>query len=184
MNRFLEWLQGTSLAVAVAEDWFPAVESLHVIAMAMVAGTIFIVDTRLVGLTSTKLPFTYVSHRLLPWTWGAFAFAVVTGTLMFMGNAVNYYGNGPFRVKMVLLVLHVQAHQHEQHHLHGNGPFRVKMVLLVLVGLNMLVFQLATFRGVAAWDSERPPPAARVAGLTSIGLWACVIGFGRWIGFV
>ena len=157
MNRFLEWLQGTSLAVAVAEDWFPAVESLHVIAMAMVAGTIFIVDTRLVGLTSTKLPFTYVSHRLLPWTWGAFAFAVVTGTLMFMGNAVNYY---------------------------GNGPFRVKMVLLMFAGLNMLVFQLATFRGVAAWDSGRPPPAARVAGLTSIGLWACVIGFGRWIGFV
>jgi hypothetical protein len=157
VSHFLEWLQGTPLAVAVAEDWFPAVESLHVIAMAMVAGTIFIVDTRLIGLTSTRLPFTYVSHRLLPWTWGAFAGAVATGALMFIGSAINYY---------------------------GNTPFRVKMVLLVLAGLNMLVFQLVTFRGVAAWDSGRPPAAARAAGLLSVALWGGVIGFGRWIGFV
>jgi hypothetical protein len=157
VSSFLEWLQGTSLAVAIAEDWFPAVESLHVIAMAMVAGTIFIVDTRLVGLTSTSLPFTYVSHRLLPWTWGAFVFAVITGALMFIGNATTYY---------------------------ANTPFRVKMVLLLLAGLNMLVFQLVTFRGVAAWDAGHPPPAARTAGVFSIVLWCSVIGFGRWIGFV
>jgi hypothetical protein len=155
--EFLEWLQGTPLAVSISEDWFPLVESLHVITMAIVAGTIFIVDTRLIGLTSTRLPFTYVSDRLLPWTWGAFACSVVTGTLMFIGNATGYY---------------------------ENTPFRVKMVLLMLAGLNMLFFQTVTFRGVAAWDSERPPSAARIAGIISIGLWCAVIGFGRWIGFV
>jgi hypothetical protein len=154
--EFLEWLQGTPLAVLVAESWFPLVESLHVMTMALVAGTIFIVDSRLIGVTSTKLPFSYVSDRLLPWTWGAFACAVVTGVLMFMGNAVTYY---------------------------ENTPFRVKMVLLVLAGLNMLFFQVVTFRGVAAWDSDRPPLAARTAGMISIGLWCGVIGFGRWIGF-
>jgi hypothetical protein len=54
----------------------------------------------------------------------------------------------------------------------------------VLAGLNMLVFQLVTFRGVATWDADRPPPAARAAGTLSIVLWCSVIGFGRWIGFV
>ena len=156
MEHFLEWLQMTPLAVAVAESWFPLVESIHVITMAIVAGTIFIVDTRLIGLTSLRLPFTYVSRRLLPWTWTAFACSVVTGTLMFMGNATNYY---------------------------GNGPFRVKMLLLVLAGLNMVFFQAVTFRGVASWDSGRPPAMARAAGIVSIGLWCSVIGFGRWIGF-
>jgi hypothetical protein len=156
MIEFLEWLQGTSLAQAVSEDWFPLIESFHVMTMALVAGTIFIVDTRLIGLTSAKLPFTYVSDRLLPWTWGAFACSVVTGTLMFIGNATHYY---------------------------ENTPFRVKMALMVLAGLNMLFFQLVTFRGVARWDSARPPSAARLAGLLSIGLWCGVIGFGRWIGF-
>src|SRR6187431_517521 len=109
--------------MAVGETWFPFIESLHVIAMALVTGTIFIVDTRLLGFTSTKLPFTYVSDRLLPWTWGAFACAVVTGTLMFVGNPGAYY---------------------------ANIPFRVKLVLLVIAGLNMLFFQLVTFRSVAS----------------------------------
>jgi hypothetical protein len=154
---FLEWLQGTPLALSISEEWFPLVESFHVITIAIVAGTIFIVDTRLLGMTSSRLAFTYVSDRMLPWTWAAFACAVITGTLMFIGNAVNYY---------------------------DNVPFRVKMVLLVLAGLNMLFFQLVTFRGVAAWDSARPPVAARAAGLISISLWCSVIGFGRWIGFV
>ena len=156
MEQFLEWVQRTPIAVAVAESWFPLVESIHVITMAIVAGTIFIVDTRLLGLTSRKLPFSYVSDRLLPWTWGAFVCSVITGTLMFIGNAINYY---------------------------GNGPFRVKMLLLVLAGLNMAFFQMVTFRGVASWDSGRPPAAARAAGVISIGLWCSVIGFGRWIGF-
>lgn len=153
---FLEWLQGTPLAVAISEDWFPYVESFHVITMAIVAGTIFIVDTRLIGLTSRRLPFSYLSERLLPWTWGAFGCSAVTGTLLFSANATGYY---------------------------GNTPFRVKMVLLVLAGLNMLYFQKVTFRGVSAWDLSRPPPAARLAGAISIALWCGVIGFGRWIGF-
>jgi hypothetical protein len=59
----------------------------------------------------------------------------------------------------------------------------VKMLLLVLAGLNMLFFQLVTFRGVAKWNSNRPPAVARAAGFVSITLWVCVIGFGRWIGF-
>jgi hypothetical protein len=157
MLPFLEWLQATPLSVAIAERWFPLIESFHVIAIALVAGTIFIVDTRLLGFTSTRLPFTYVSDRLLPWTWVAFACSVVTGTLMFIGNATAYY---------------------------ANVPFRIKLVLLVLAGLNMVFFQTVTFRGVASWNTSHPPVAARAAGFVSIALWCGVIAFGRWIGFV
>lgn len=153
---FFERLQGTSLAVAVTEQWFPLVESLHVVAVAIVVGTIFIVDTRLIGIASTRLPFSHVSSRLLPWTWGAFVCSVVTGTLMFIANAVSYA---------------------------ENIPFRVKLVLLALAGLNMLYFQKVTFRDVSSWDAGRPPAAARMAGVISIGLWCGIIGFGRWIGF-
>jgi len=156
-TAFLEWLQGTPVAVSVAEEWFPLVESVHVITLAIVAGTIFLVDTRLLGLSSTRLPFSHVSERLLPWTWIAFCCSVLTGTLMFMANATGYY---------------------------DNTPLRVKMVLLLLAGLNMLYFQKVTFRSVAAWDGGRAPFGARLAGLISMGLWCGVIGFGRWIGFV
>ena len=152
----LTWLQATALAQSISEVWFPVVESLHVITVATVVGTIFIVDSRLVGFASIGLPFTYVSQRLLPWTWGAFACAVITGSLMFISNATGYY---------------------------ANVPFRVKMVLLGAAGLNMLYFQKVTFRKVSAWDFGRPSASARVAGSLSMGLWCSVIAFGRWIGF-
>jgi hypothetical protein len=153
----LEWLQNTPLAVSVSEDWFPWIESAHVLFLALVAGTIFLVDSRLLGLTSTHLRVTYLSDRLLPWTWTAFVGAAITGTLMFMAGATHYA---------------------------SNAPFLIKMALLVLAGVNMLYFQLVTFRGVQNWDTGRAVPAARAAGAISMTVWILVIGFGRWIGFV
>lgn len=157
MSAFLHWLQATPLATAVGESWFPYVECVHVLCMAVVAGTIFLVDTRLLWLTSRHLRFSYLSERLLPWTWGAFAGSAITGSMMFMANATNYA---------------------------TNKPFLVKMCLLLLAGANMLYFQLVTFRGVQQWDASRPPPPARVAGGISLVTWCAVIGFGRWVGFV
>jgi len=153
----LEWLQNSSLAVSISEDWFPWVESVHVVCLAVVAGSIFLVDSRLIGWTSRQLRFTYVSDRLLPWTWGAFIGAAITGTLMFIAGATNY------------------AH---------NTPFLIKMCLLVLAAVNMLYFQFVTFRSVQNWDTGKPIPAARAAGAVSLTVWCLVIGFGRWIGFV
>ncbi len=46
-----------------------------------------------------------------------------------------------------------------------NKPFQFKMLLLLLAGLNMLVFQLVTFRTVGTWnEAARTPPGARFAG--------------------
>jgi uncharacterized membrane protein len=155
--NFFDWLQNTPLGIIVGESWFPYVESLHVIFLAAVAGTIFTVDARLLGLASQHLRVTYLSDRLLPLTWLAFAGAATTGILLFMANAVSYT---------------------------EKTPFLIKMGLLVVAGLNMLYFQFVTWRGVASWDNGRTPTAARVAGAVSILCWTGVIVFGRWIGFV
>lgn len=157
ITSFLEWLQTTGLAVIVGESWFPYVESAHVVCLAAVAGTIFTVDARLMGLASRHLRVSYLSERLLPITWIAFAGAAVTGTMMFVANATTYA---------------------------SNTPFLVKMALLAGAGLNMLWFQLVTYRRVTEWDTGTPVAAARLAGFASMLLWTGVIGFGRWIGFV
>jgi hypothetical protein len=156
-TSWTEWLQNTPLAMTISEDWFPWVESTHVVCLALVAGTIFMVDTRLLGLTSRNLRFTYLSDRLLPWTWAAFIGAALTGSMMFIAGATNY------------------TH---------NTPFLIKMGLLLLAGINMLYFQFVTFRSVGQWDSGRAAPAARLGGGISLVLWCLIIGFGRWIGFV
>lgn len=157
MQNFLEWLQSTSIAIWVGESAFPYLESAHVVFLAIVFGTIFTVDARLLGFAARHLTVTYLSERLLPWTWGAFIGAVITGLLMFSGNAVTYS---------------------------GNVPFLIKMALLVVAGLNMAYFQFITYRGVQSWNSGRPVASARMAGLISMATWTGVVGFGRWIGFV
>ena len=155
--EFAQWLDASSLGMAVAQAWFPQVECVHVIALATVVGTIFLVDTRLIGLTSTKLSFRQISRRLLPWTWAGFILAAITGFLMFSSNAVAYY---------------------------GNGAFRLKLMLMILAAVNMLYFELVTFRAVGTWEAAAKPPfAARLAGALSMALWCGVIMTGRWIGF-
>jgi hypothetical protein len=135
----------------------PFVEAAHVLAAATVFGTILIVDLRLLGFPNTRRSFQLIEHELLRWTWSAFALAVVTGALMFAANAATYY---------------------------GNTAFRLKMLGLLLAGINMAVFQLVTFRSVASWDKDKPPPgAARFAGAASIVIWIAVIFVARWIGF-
>jgi hypothetical protein len=58
------------------------------------------------------------------------------------------------------------------------------MVLLLLAGVNMAIFQLATFRSVAAWDeAARTPLRAKLAGGISLCIWIAVVACGRMIGF-
>jgi hypothetical protein len=153
------WIEAMPIPTLVRESnlIFPWVESVHVMAMGVVFGGISIIDLRLLGLTSRSRAVTRMSDELLPWIWGAFALSVVTGLLMFSSSATRYY---------------------------VNIPYRMKLVLLACAGLNMLLFHVITYRGVARWDLDvKPPLTAQIAGAMSILLWAAVIVVGRWIGF-
>jgi hypothetical protein len=159
VTELLSRLEATPLAVFIAEsDWaFPAIESAHVIALALVIGTIAIVDLRLLGVASARRSYTELSAEVLPCTWAAFAVAVITGTLMFTSQPVKYF---------------------------ENTAFRIKILLLLLAGVNMLVFQLVTSRDVARWDRAATTPlAGKIAATLSLAFWIAVVFFGRRIGF-
>jgi hypothetical protein len=159
MSDILQYLYDTSLATAMREgaSLFPWIESIHVLAITLVVGTIAIVDLRLIGFSAHRRSANRLIRDMLPFTWGAFAVAVVTGTLMFISNAPSYW---------------------------ANTEFRVKLCLVVLAGLNMAFFHLTSYRKIGQWDeAPRPPVLARAAGVTSLVLWILVIVFGRWIGF-
>lgn len=158
-SAWLQSLEQTRLATGIRDSLylFPFLEALHVMALSVVFGTITIVDLRLLGLASTRRPFSRMSPDLLRITWGAFAVAAVTGALMFMTNARVY------------------AH---------NTAFCVKMGLLVLAGINMVFFHLTTGRTVARWDSAPSAPAlGKVAATLSVTIWIAVVFAGRVIGF-
>ena len=144
-----EWMRNTLRVL-------PVVESVHMLALAVLFGTILIVDLRLLGVPGTQRAFSRISSELLPYTWWAFAASAITGALLFAVNAITYY---------------------------GNTAFRIKMLLLLLAGLNMLVFHRFTLRSIARWDTGQPEPAVRLAGALSLVIWVSVIVVGRWIGF-
>lgn len=158
LNDILTALEGTAFAAAVLEgdNLFPWIEAVHVLALVMVVGTISIVDLRLLGVAAHTRSVQRLLKELLPLTWSAFGVAVVSGFLMFSSNAVGYA---------------------------ANWPFRIKMLLLIGAGLNMLYFQMVTYRHVDQWDEADTPRAARIAGGLSLSLWVIVIFLGRWIGF-
>jgi hypothetical protein len=45
----------------------------------------------------------------------------------------------------------------------ANADFRLKFVCMALAGVNMLVFQFFTSKGLASWDRGAPPVAAKLA---------------------
>src|SRR5579859_2064499 len=136
---------------------FPAIESLHVIAIALVFGTIMIVDLRLIGFASHRRSANKLIAELLPVTWSAFALAAATGSLLFISNAPAYA---------------------------NNTQFRLKLLVMLAAGINMAIFHATAYRRITDWDDAlQPPTAARIAGVTSLMLWIAVINIGRWVGF-
>src|ERR1700740_2812612 len=103
----LKFLEASRLAAKIRDSvfLFPMLESTHVIGLALVFGTIAIIDLRLLGIASAQRSFQRMASEILKWTWGAFALTALTGSLMFITNASVYYHNVFFRTKMLLLVL-------------------------------------------------------------------------------
>ena len=67
LTDLMGWLEATSLAVFIHRTaWaFTTVELVHVFAISLVVGTIAMVDLRLLGLASTKRPFTELAGQVL-----------------------------------------------------------------------------------------------------------------------
>ncbi len=111
---------------------------VHVIAISLVIGSIAIVDLRLLGIASTKRPFTQLAREVLPFTWAAFVLAAMAGSLLFISQATAYF---------------------------MSTTFWIKMSIMALAGINMLIFEFKTVCGVQKWGLDPTPPLpARLAG--------------------
>ena len=156
---FWDWVQNWSLSQIIAStNWFPAIETIHVIAASLMVGAILWVDLRLMGIGATKYSISDLNRELIPWAWGAFTIAVITGVGMFITRAS----------------CHVL-----------NPAFQSKMFLLVFAGINMAYFHYKLFRTIDQYDhSKSPPRNVKLAGVLSLVLWSGVMLAGRWIGHI
>jgi hypothetical protein len=160
IKELLQTLEATPWGTAVRENtWlFPTIESVHVLALVLVVGSIMVVDLRLLNLASRQRSVKELTAEVLPWTWTAFGLAAITGSLLFSSSAMRYW---------------------------GIWQFKAKICVLALAALNMGFLHLGAFRSMAKWDAvlSRPPLAVRLAGGISLCIWVTVVALGRWIGF-
>ena len=144
-------------AIRESEYAFSVIESVHVLAITLLVGTIAVLDLRLLGLVFRSIPVTRVARTVFPLTWSGFAVMLISGVLLFWAEAAKNY---------------------------SNPAFRVKLVLLVFVGLNPLIFHSTVYQRVHEWELlERSPWRARGAALASLTLWAGIIVAGRAIAY-
>ena len=157
LNDFWLWLEYLPIAGEIgATWWFPLIESLHVLSLAIMLGAILMVDLRILGLAAMRYSVTGMNRELVPWSAGAFLAANITGVAMFITRASS----------------HVQ-----------NPAFQIKMVLLLLAGANIAYFHFRVLRNAKNWETTQYPPfAARLCAALSLLLWCGVTLAGRWVG--
>jgi hypothetical protein len=156
---FCQWVDSTRWSALVRQsNWFfSTLDTVHTLGIILVAGTIMLLDLRLLGLALRSVPVAQVVARIVPSTLGGFGLMVVSGGLLFSSEAVKMY---------------------------HSPAFRIKMLLLALAGLNALIFHRTIYRDVAQWDPACVVPArARLAGLLSLVFWIAIIAAGRAIAY-
>jgi hypothetical protein len=136
---------------------FPIIETIHVLSITLLFGTIAVLDLRMLGLLLRPISVARVARNVLPLTWSGFAVSFVSGFLLFWAEAAKNY---------------------------PNPAFRAKMLLLLLAGLNPLIFHTGVYRRVTEWETLRLSPwRARAAAIASLLLWSGVIVAGRAIAY-
>ena len=100
-------LEQTAIGNAIRESlWlFPAIEAVHLVGLAVLGGSILVVDLRLFGLGLMRLSPTAVLANARPWFYGSLALMFATGIPLFLSEAVKCCFNHSFEVKMAGLLL-------------------------------------------------------------------------------
>ena len=139
---------------------YPSVETVHLVGIGLLFGSIAVFDLRLLGF-SRSISVKQLSRHVLPWTALSFLLIIPSGLLMFTAHATEFI---------------------------DSEVFILKMLLIMAAGVNAALFHTITFRTADVWDSGEmrklpPPPSARLAGGLSLVIWISVIACGRLLAY-
>ena len=159
LEHFAAWLATTPLSMFVAgQAWVvPAVQTVHILAIAVVMGSVVIINLRVLGLVSPSQSIDALARRFVAPAGGAILILAITGALMIAGEPTRAIFRYVFWAKMTLLVL--------------------------ALGLTAAMLNGLRNTGAAADPSQRTPPLYRGLALVGLLVWVGIIVAGRWIGY-
>jgi hypothetical protein len=152
---FIEWVASTPLSKAIATStWaFAVTESIHLLALSVIGGSVLIVDLRLLGFGIKSQTLAKVARDAQPWFLGSWAVMITTGLVLFWSEPQKLYYSTPFMVKMACLLLGTIFALTVRRKVAMAGEGRVNPLVMKLVAV------------------------------VSLALWFGVGAGGRWIGF-
>ena len=160
IQEFCDWLSATALSVAFqTATWFvPAVQTVHIISIAILLTSVYVLSFRLIGVTHGAQPLAVVIAKSTPWIWTTLGVLLATGILLTITEPSRELLNWVFRVKMLMVA--------------------VLAAILFLVQTRL--------RGRPEYWTESPTRrrAARAIGVVAVLIGAGIVTAGRWIAYV
>src|SRR5450631_4052681 len=106
LNAICIWIDQTALSQAIqVTNWVvPTVQTVHILAIAVVTSSALMINLRLIGVFWADRPMKAVSARFLPLIWWPLLILLATGAIMIIGEPARALKNPAFQLKMSLLV--------------------------------------------------------------------------------
>jgi uncharacterized protein DUF6644 len=97
--------------VSLKNSWlFPAIQSVHLAGIALLVGTIVLVDLRLLGYALRRYNVQEIISHLAPWTRRGLWIMLTTGPVLFASDVTRYAHNPAFVLKMIVLAVAIAFH--------------------------------------------------------------------------
>jgi uncharacterized membrane protein len=109
---FFQWCETSLIGAGIRRSvWqFQVIETIHIMGLTVLLGSVTIVDLRLLGIVLRQHPIAEVARDFMVWFWTALLINICTGTALFLSEATRMGYNSAFFVKIALIVLAVTFH--------------------------------------------------------------------------
>ena len=112
LKPFFLWCDKLPVSAAIRDSAviFPAIETVHLLALTVLLGSIVLLSLRLMGKGLAHMPLRSVGALLSPFIGWGLTVMLVSGILLFLSEAEKCYDNPPFFFKMEMLALSIVFH--------------------------------------------------------------------------
>jgi hypothetical protein len=107
LRPYFEWCGNTWLGSTIRDTvWaFPVIETFHLLALAVLLGTVLIVNLRVFGLGRRYLPAAQMARQLEPWMLVSLGVLIASGIPMAFSEPIKCFESYSFPIKMGLIVV-------------------------------------------------------------------------------
>jgi hypothetical protein len=110
---------------------FPAIQSIHIIGIGLLVGTIVLSDLRSLQLTLQRYAVTEIRQQFAPWNRAGLAIMLTTGPILFASDVPRYIHNPAFLVKMAALLVALIFH----FTIHTRSEKQTRLMALISIAL-------------------------------------------------